>query len=255
MNFLEMMDLTVFLTRLAVVAGILLVVFIIVRLLGTILRRTLKAAPPLAVDQTIHWISISVWLVGILLAVNQLGLNLDILLLLMALAGIAVVVASRDLLTSFVSRYFLGTYIPVKKGDDVEVAGFRGKVIEINHVATVLLSGDGSVITVPNSMFIKRVFTNRTSLASQRITIPVLVPAKLSLPKTEAEVLKAAYKYKAHLDQRFPPIFSVKSRGSSQVEAELDVLVAKPEMRDVLAVELASKVREVLEKLASQDGK
>ncbi|MEM2034759.1 MAG: hypothetical protein QXL42_01280, partial [Candidatus Caldarchaeum sp.] len=78
---------------------------------------------------------------------------------------------------------------------------------------------------------------------------------KLSLPKTEAEVLKAAYKYKAHLDQRFPPIFSVKSRGSSQVEAELDVLVAKPEMRDVLAVELASKVREVLEKLASQDGK
>ncbi len=254
MNIFDPMDITSVIVRLAVVAGILLATFIIARLLNALIRKGLKPVPPLVADQVARWFSIFIWLTGILLAINQLGLNLDILLLLIGLAGIAAIVASRDVLTNFVSRYFLGIYIPVKTGDDVQVAGFKGRVVEINQVTTLLLDDEGSIITVPNSVFIREICVNKTSLAPQRITIPVVIPSKVSLPKAEAELLKLAYKYKRHLDPRFPPVFTIRNRGSSSVEAEMDLIVAKPELREALASELASKFREALDKLAREEG-
>ncbi len=255
MNIFDLMDITSLLVRLAVVAGILLATFIIARLLSTLIRKGLKPIPPLVADQVARGLSIFVWLMGVLLAINQLGLNLDILLLLIGLAGIASIIASRDILTNFVSRYFLGIYIPVKTGDDVQVAGFKGKVVEINQVTTLLLDDEGSIVTVPNSVFIREICVNKTSLAPHRVSVPVAIPSKVSLPKAEAELLKLAYKYKTHLDQRFPPVFTIRNRGSSFVEAEIDLILARPELRETLAAELASKFKATLDKLAHEEGK
>ncbi|MEM1946490.1 MAG: mechanosensitive ion channel family protein [Candidatus Caldarchaeum sp.] len=255
MNLVEVMDVTLVLVRVAVVAGILLATFISARFVGTILRKGLRLVPPLVADQVVRWVSVFIWLVGLLLAVNQLGLNLDILLLLIAVAGVTFAIASKDILSNIVSKYFLGIYIPIKSGDSIQIAGFSGKVVEINQIATLLLDDEGYVVAVPNSVFVKDVCVNKSSLASQRVTIPVSISSKISLPKAEAELLKLVYKYKVHLDQRFPPIFTVKSRGSSQVEAELVLLVARPEIRETLAAELGSKIRERLDDLSREDGK
>jgi small conductance mechanosensitive channel len=55
--------------------------------------------------------------------------------------------------------------------------------------------------------------------------------------------------YKPRLDQRFPPIFTTKSRGPNSVEGELDLLVSNPELREALTAELSTKIREVLDRL------
>jgi small conductance mechanosensitive channel len=55
--------------------------------------------------------------------------------------------------------------------------------------------------------------------------------------------------YKPRLDQRFPPIFTTKSRGPNSVEGELDLLASNPELREALTSELSTKIREVLDRL------
>jgi small conductance mechanosensitive channel len=158
-------------------------------------------------------------------------------------------VAARDVLSNFLSKLFIGIYIPVKVGDYISVDGLSGKVVEINPVATLILMDDGTIATVPNAQFVKGVSVNKTSVAPQRISIPVTIPSKISFPKAEAELLKLVYRYKPRLDQRFPPIFTVKSRGPNSVEGELDLFVSNPELREVLSAELSTKIRELLDRL------
>jgi small-conductance mechanosensitive channel len=249
---LELVNLTDIVLRLATVAAILFLTFIIVRLFGAILRRALRSVPPLLADQAVKALSLFIWIIGLLLAVNQLGLNLDLLMVLIAIAGIALVVAARDVLSNIVSKVFMGSYVPVKVGDYLTIDGASGKVIEINQLAAIILLDDGSIATIPNAKFVKEVSVNKTSIASQRLSIPVSIRGAISLPRAEAELLKLAYKYKAHLDQRFPPIFTIKNRSSNFVEGELDLLVADPERREILSRELAAKINDVLERLAGE---
>jgi small conductance mechanosensitive channel len=86
-------------------------------------------------------------------------------------------------------------------------------------------------------------------VAPQRISIPVTIPSKVNFPKAEAELLKLVYRYKPRLDQRFPPIFTIKSRGPNSVEGELNLFVSNPEQREVLSAELSTKIRELLDRL------
>jgi small conductance mechanosensitive channel len=246
---LELVNVTEVVFRLAAVAAILLITYVVARLFTAILGRALKGVPPLIVDQAVKIVSVFVWVVGLLLAVNQLGLNLDVLLVLLAVAGIGLIVAARDVLSNVLSKVFIGTYIPVKVGDYISVNGFSGKVVEINHVATIILMDNGFIAMVPNAQFVKGVSVNKTSVAPQRISIPVTISSKVSFPKAEAELLKLVYRYKPRLDQRFPPIFTIKSRGPNSVEGELDLLVSNPELREALTAELSTKIRELLDRL------
>jgi len=252
MIILELVNLTDVVLRLATLAAILLLTFVIARFFGAILRRALRPVPPLLADQVVKAMSLFIWIIGLLLVVNQLGLNLDLLMVLIIIAGIALVVAARDVLSNIVSKVFMGVFVPVKVGDYLTIDGASGKVIEINQLAAIILMDDGSIATIPNAKFVKEVSVNKTSIASQRLSIPVSIKGGVSLPRAEAELLKLAYKYKAHLDQRFPPIFTVKNRDSNSVEGELDLLVADPEQRETLSRELAVKIKEVLDRLGSE---
>jgi small conductance mechanosensitive channel len=162
---IELVNVTELVLRLATVAAILLITYVVAKLFTTILRGALRVAPPLIVDQAVKIASAFVWVVGLLLAVNQLGLNLDVLLVLLAVAGVGLIVAARDVLSNFLSKLFIGIYIPVKVGDYISVDGLSGKVVEINPVATLILMDDGTIATVPNAQFVKGVSVNKTSVA------------------------------------------------------------------------------------------
>jgi small conductance mechanosensitive channel len=245
----EIPEITAVVVGLAIIATMLVATALASRLISALLKRLLYRAPPLIAEQVSRGASIFIWLVGILLIVNYLGLNLDLLLLLIALAGIAFIVAARDVLLNVASRYFMGSFIPVKVGDDVRVAGLRGRVIEMNMVATILWCEDGSVINVPNSLFLRKVSVNVSPYAAHRMVIPIAIPEGVDLPTAEAEILKLCNKFKSRLDQRFPPLITVKNRGIRMVELELSLIAADPERRDDLKSELDSRIRELVERL------
>ncbi|MEM4416885.1 MAG: mechanosensitive ion channel family protein [Nitrososphaerota archaeon] len=250
----EIPELTTIVFTLAIIAAILLATALISRLVSALLKRLLYRAPPLIAEQVSRGASIFIWLVGVLLVVNYLGLSLDLLLLLIALAGIAFVVAARDVLVNVAARYFMGSFIPVKIGDDVYVVGQRGKVIEINMVATVLWGEDGSVITVPNSLFLHNTSVNVSPYAAQRIVIPIAVPEGVDIAAAEAEILKLCNKFRTRLDQRFPPMITVKDRGQRVAELELSLLAAEPEKRDVLKSELENRIRDLMDRMRGSKG-
>lgn len=132
--------------------GVLLATWIFARLLNALLGRLLRRGAPLVAVHVRRLASIFVWLLGIIFALEQLGLRVDLLLLLVGLFGAAFVIANRETLQNLASKYFSDVYIPFKVGDTVKVREYSGKVIEINPMSTVLITDNEELISIPNSI-------------------------------------------------------------------------------------------------------
>jgi small conductance mechanosensitive channel len=189
-----------------------------------------------------------VWIVGVLLAVQEIGVSIDILLVVLALLGAAAILACRQPLENFGAKYFSDVYSPFKIGDSIEVGRFSGKVIEINPISTVLLSGEDRLIALPNSMVLREGLVNISPQAWKELSIPISVPGNRDIAPLESEVLKSLGKLRQRLDKRFPPVLTTKARTAQSTDLVLTVMIRRPEDRDTLLVEVNKRVHDAIQR-------
>lgn len=191
---------------------------------------------------------VTVWLVGIVLAVQELGVSVDILLLVIGLLGAAAIVALRQPLENFGAKYFADVYSPFKIGDTIRVGEQSGKVIELNAMSTVILSEDDHLVALPNSVFLSQSVVNLTPQAWKELIVPITLPGSVDLPSFESDMMKALSKLRLRLDQRYPPVFTTKSRTTQATDLVLTVMVRRPEDRDAIHAEVNLRLTEAMEK-------
>jgi small conductance mechanosensitive channel len=233
-------------------AAILAVTWLIARLVSSFLGRMMSRAPPLVVAHIRRITVPFIWLIGILLALEQIGLRIEILLLLIALIGVVLAVANRETLENIASKYFADFYIPFKVGDSIVVRGYSGKVFEINPISTVLISENEDLISIPNSIFLKEVVVNSTPKAWKEVAIPIMISNDIPLASFESEVLHSCNKLKHHLDERFPPILTVKNREARTTELMLTLIIKEPEKKDAIVSTMTDKVKEIQERMKNK---
>lgn len=192
-----------------------------------------------------------VWLVGIVIAVQELGVSVDVLLLVVALLGVAAVIALRQPLENFGAKYFADIYSPFKIGDTIRVGEKSGKVIEVNAMSTVILSEDDHLIGLPNTLFLREPVVNLTPLAWKELIVPITLPGSIDLPTFESDMMKVLSKLRVRLDRRYPPVFTLKSRTTQSADLILTVMVRRPEDRDPVMVEVNLRLTEAMEKARS----
>jgi small conductance mechanosensitive channel len=189
-----------------------------------------------------------VWLVGLVIAVQELGVGVEILLLVVGLLGVAAIVALRQPLENFAAKYMADVYSPFKIGDAIRVGEQSGKVIEINAMSTMLLTDDDRLVSLPNSMFLRQSVENLTPQAWKQLIIPITLAGSIDLPTFENDILKALAKIRIRLDQRYPPVFTTKSRSTQSTDLVLTVMVRRPEDRDPVLTEVNLRVAGVLQR-------
>lgn len=191
---------------------------------------------------------VTVWLVGGVIAIQELGVSPDVLLLVIGLLGIAAIVAMRQPLENFGAKYFTDVYSPYKIGDTIRVGEQSGKVIEVNAMSTVLLTEDDLLVALPNSLLLRQYVVNLTPQAWKELVIPVTLPGAVDLPAFESDMMKALSKLRVRLDRRYPPFFTTKSRSSQSTDLSLTVMVRRPEDRDPVLAEVNRRLTEVMER-------
>jgi small conductance mechanosensitive channel len=240
------MDIWAWLTPVLYVAVILVATWLIARLASVVVGRLLLHSMPLVATQARRAGWVIVWVVGVILAVEQLGVRSDILLLMVALFGFAAIIALRGPMENIAARYFSDMYLPFKVGDSIEVQGHAGKVIEVNSMATILLADDDRLVSIPSSTLMREAVVNTTPQAWKEVVVPIALPGDVDVATFESAVLKSLNKLKLHLDERFPPILTTKSRGPQSTELSLTVMIRQPGERDVIATEINQRIGEVL---------
>lgn len=189
--------------------------------------------------------SVVIWLIGAVLAIQELGISPDILLLVVGLLGVAALIGVRVPLENYGGKYFSDVYGPFKVGDSVEIEGRSGKIIEINAMSTILLADDDQLLAIPNSLFISRVVVNTTPQAWKELTIPLSVPGSVDLPEFEGALLRSLSKLRSRLDRRFPPVIATRSRTPQAAELTVTVMIRRPEDREAILQEVNKRISEV----------
>ncbi|OLQ77667.1 mechanosensitive ion channel protein MscS [Photobacterium proteolyticum] len=134
-------------------------IIFIFRILKNLTRRMVTRAvssPNLRMSQLMQdfFISMSgkgVFIIGLLIALSQIGLNLTPILTGFGVAGVIVGFALQDTLSNFASGMMLLIYRPFDVGDFVEAGGVSGKVSHMSLVSTTIKTFDNQIMIVPNS--------------------------------------------------------------------------------------------------------
>jgi potassium efflux system protein len=102
----------------------------------------------------------------------------------------------QTLLKNLISGLMLLIERPFKLGDLVEVAGMRGRVMDIGVRSSVVRSVDGIETLIPNSVFLEQNVTNWT-YSSQRVrfSLPVNVAYGSDVPKVRETLVEAARRH------------------------------------------------------------
>jgi small conductance mechanosensitive channel len=109
--------------------------------------------------------------IGILIAISQMGISLAPLLAGLGILGFIVGFALQDSLANFASGMLILLYRPFDVGDVVEAGGVSGKVSHMSLVNTTFMTFDNKRLVVPNNMIWGSVITNLTAQLTRRVDL------------------------------------------------------------------------------------
>ncbi len=134
---------------------------VISRILMLYLRRSIKDKVSKDVGESVLKFLYYSTLVIIFISVLPLiGLDPSGLLLAGGVAGIVLGFASQNIVGNFVSGFFLMIERPIKIGDQVEISGVSGYVIDIRIISTLIRTFDGLLVRLPNQQVFTTNITN-----------------------------------------------------------------------------------------------
>ena len=148
----------------------------------------------LAKDFFIKMTSRMVMLLGVIIAIAQIGVEVAPLLAGLGIAGFVVGFALQDTLSNFASGLMILVYRPFDVGDAIEAGGVTGKLHQMNLVATMVLTFDNQLLIVPNKQIWGGVIRNITHQATRPIDLTFGIGYSDDIPKAEkvlAEIVAA----------------------------------------------------------------
>lgn len=130
----------------------------------------------------------SVYIIGLLVGLSQLGLSLGPLLAGLGIAGFVIGFALQDTLSNFASGLMILFYRPFDVGDVIDSGGVFGEVSHMSLVNTTILTFDNQTLIVPNTGIWGNVIKNVTAQRIRRVDFLFGIGYGDYIPKAE-EVL------------------------------------------------------------------
>jgi small-conductance mechanosensitive channel len=145
-----------------------LVVLLVFWIIASVGRRLIAlAAPRVKADTGVVLLLSRLYYYGVLVfglitALGTAGLNVGALVAGLGLTGFALGFALKDVLSNFVSGIMLLAYRPFHIGDVIEMGEFLGRIETIRIRDTLVRTGDGRLVIIPNTKLITEVVVNHT---------------------------------------------------------------------------------------------
>jgi len=205
-------------------------------------------------------VSVGLWLVIILTAANELGINVTGIVAALGIIGLAMAFAAQDTIENIIAGVFLMIDRPFREGDRIllpkkigSLYSSWGDVSEIGLRTTKVRSTDGVLLTIPNKLLTKDTIANFNHKDDRRLRVRIrlgLVPNWKNVSKGEEIVENIA---KNHEDicqeEPSPPQIVLRDFGDQEVIMEIRYYVPDaPQMRSTKSY----FVKEILKQFEEQ---
>lgn len=134
-----------------------------------------------------------VWIIGIVMALSNIGVNISALLGTLGIGGIAFALAAQDTVKNIFGAFTIFTDKPFNIGDTIRVDSFEGTVIDVGARSTKIMDYDKRIITFPNYKITDANIINISSEPMRRVVLNIgltydTTPEKM---KEALDILKA----------------------------------------------------------------
>jgi len=157
----------------------------------------------------------SVMILGVLIALSQIGVELAPLLAGLGIAGFIIGFALQGVLGNFASGLMILLYRPFDVGDEVEASGAYGVVSHMSLVSTTILTYDKKVLIVPNNKVWGEVITNFSSHEIRRVDLFFSVSYSEDIPRAEKVLMQVMEGHEKVLDDPASTVVVFKLADSS----------------------------------------
>lgn len=128
-----------------------------------------------------------IWIIGLVMALSNVGVNISALLGTLGIGGIAFALAAQDTVKNVFGAFTIFTDKPFNIGDTVNVNGLEGTVVDVGVRSTKILGYDRRITTLPNYKIADASIINISSEPMRRVAV------KLGLTyDTSSEKMKEA---------------------------------------------------------------
>jgi small-conductance mechanosensitive channel len=192
-------------------------------------------------------VSYIIWVLGLILALEPLGINATTLAVFGGAVGVGIGFGLQDISKNFIAGLILLIERPIKVGDRIEVGKVVGDVVEIRSRATVVRTNDDIYLIVPNAEFVTTTVTN-WSFRGHRVCFrfPVGVAYGSDPRAVERALLDVATKNEHVLKEPSPYVLFV-GFGESSLDFELGCWTAEMlTRRGALRSQINFSIHEIL---------
>lgn len=161
---------------------------------------------------------------ALVMALDQLGVNVAAAVAGLGIAGVAIGFAAQDSVANVISGFLIFLDKPFQTGDWVEVVGHSGTVVEITLRSTRIRTPSNTFVVIPNKTIINEVLVNYSKNGETRLNIPIGIAYKEYIPQAR-EVLLHALSDLEHVMKNPAPTVVVLECGDSSINLEMRVWI------------------------------
>jgi len=116
-------------------------------------------------------IKITIWIVAIIVALNNAGYDVGAVLAGLGIGGLAFALAAKDTVANLFGSFTIFVDKPFMVGDDIISGNLSGAVVEIGIRSTRIKTYDNRILTIPNSRIANNAIENVASEPHRRVVI------------------------------------------------------------------------------------
>lgn len=118
-------------------------------------------------------ILVLVWIIGLVMALSNVGVNISALLGTLGIGGIAFALAAQDTVKNVFGAFTILTDKPFTIGDTIHIDNYEGTVVDVGVRSTKIRDYDGRIITLPNYKVTDASIINISTEPMRRVVMKV----------------------------------------------------------------------------------
>ncbi|MBC7785473.1 MAG: mechanosensitive ion channel family protein [Burkholderiales bacterium] len=237
-----------FIPRLLSAMLLLLIFWFIYRMVRKILVSGMKAA---GVDESIRdmlgmLLKWSILGFGLIIAGNQIGIQIAALLTGVSIIGLAIGFASQETIGNFIAGIMIFWDKPFEVGDWIQIDGHLGQVKRVTFRSTRMQDMDGDIVVYPNMKMLSEKVVNKSANAVTRCNVAVGIAYKESIERARGVMLQLVAA-DGRIEKNPEPEVVVKNLGASSVDLVLHFWIKEERYEDAMQYEYMERVKVALD--------
>ena len=204
-------------------------------------------------DMLGHLIKWGVMGFGLVIAFNQIGIQITALLTGVSIVGLAIGLAAQETLANFIAGIVIFWDKPFRVGDSVALDEVAGTVQRVTFRSTRMLTADGEMVVFPNTFVLAHKLINHSAHPVGRISIPVTISPTDSIDRAR-EVLLGLPSGDARLCNDPAPAVIVSDCADGRVKLVLRFWVADKSCGGVVLAEYLENAKKALDAAGLHSG-